>query len=260
MDLEVLSIDRNSFVDLLNTYEGFAATFVMICEKREEHKKGKAPGQKRMTGKLQKSAENMVRPVTPPPGVTWKQIPRGSVTEAAKDSVENVDRKAKQDHGAHRVHYGEIFDDESVPALLDKLQYNIGSQLDDIQDHLDHLEDRIDDLEDERGGGGGGGTDEGSKGRESRDGFSIGEPLGSSPQGRVGEGEDEELSVINKSESEVSPLGVGSTSFRKPWEGSPARSLGRRASVKSQRMLARESSKFKSLQSKKAINESPHEY
>ena len=36
VELEVLTIDRNSFVDLLNTYEEFASTFVMICEKRED--------------------------------------------------------------------------------------------------------------------------------------------------------------------------------------------------------------------------------
>ena len=70
--------------------------------------------------------------------------------------------------------------------------------------------------------------------------------------------EEKELAGIERLASEVSPLSGGT--LRQPWEGSPARPLGRRASIKSQRMLARESSKFRGLKSKKALNDEPHEY
>ena len=54
VDLEVLTIDRNAFVDLLNTYDAFAETFVMICQKREDHKKGLVAGQSKKTDKVRK--------------------------------------------------------------------------------------------------------------------------------------------------------------------------------------------------------------
>ncbi|GMI15123.1 hypothetical protein TrVE_jg12093 [Triparma verrucosa] len=160
VDLEVLTIDRNAFVDLLNTYDAFAETFVMICQKREDHKKGLVAGQSKKTDKLQRQAEAQVRPVTPPPGTTWKDTSTGerTVLEGVSKTVPieaAVDETKDTDFGTQRQHmYGEIFDDESVPALLDKLQFNLGSQLDDIQDCLEHLEERIDDLEElERGRG-----------------------------------------------------------------------------------------------------------
>ncbi|GMH67617.1 hypothetical protein TrRE_jg12680 [Triparma retinervis] len=59
VDLEVLTIERNDFVDLLNTYEAFGETFMMICQKREDHKKGDVQGGTRMTGKLSKNAASM---------------------------------------------------------------------------------------------------------------------------------------------------------------------------------------------------------
>jgi len=160
VDSEVLTIERNEFVDLLNTYEAFGETFMMICQKREDHKKGHLKnGQTRMTGKLSKNAASMVRPVTPPPGTTWKPLDKGSsksvfekcqtggTLRVDKGPSNAIGQLQDPNSNASTSRIQDVFEDESLPALLDKLQYNLGSQLDDIQDHLDHLEDRLETLE-----------------------------------------------------------------------------------------------------------------
>lgn len=174
-----------------------------------------------------------------------------------------VDEGKDTEFGTQRQHmYGEIFDDESVPALLDKLQYNLGSQLDDIQDCLEHLEDRIDDLEElERG----------------RDPSLQGSPTGPisslkaykmhSAFGRVGPGPGAEKGKgegggdESKQNGEPSPMQSQVSTVGDMSPMMPRATIGRRGSVRgSQRMLARESSRFRSMQSNRVINESPHEF
>jgi len=129
VDCELLSINRNDFVELLNTYSDFADQFVMICQKREDHKQlyKKSGG----SGKMQKHAESMVRPCTPPVGKTWGDS-RG----------QNPASKKKKSSSLEGNNIG-VFDDGSVSGLLEKLQFNISEQLCDIQDHLEALEERM---------------------------------------------------------------------------------------------------------------------
>jgi len=147
VDLEVLTIERAVFVDILNTYEEFAETFVMICQKREEHKKG-GDGSSKMTSKLAKSAESMVRPVTPPPGTTWKKPINGSVHENQHRETSFYSKDDEKRRSRSGPHVSEFFEDNSVPALLDKLQYNLTMQIDEVMDHLEDVEDRLDEMED----------------------------------------------------------------------------------------------------------------
>ena len=226
-----------------------------------------------MTGKLQKSAENMVRPVTPPPGVSWKKIPGTASLSFAAAAVDGTqrDKEAFSDHkvkGAHKVHYGDVFDDESVPALLDKLQYNLGSQLDDIMDHLDHLEDRIDDLEDlerEKVNNEEGGSQQGTPQQPRISVIARRSHAGSAAP--LKEEDQEVREIVRRVEinsNEASPISAGGRSPLSGGEQGTPRQMVRRASraAGSMRMIKREASKFgfRSLQSKRNINESPHEY
>jgi CRP-like cAMP-binding protein len=275
VDLEFLTIERNDFVDLLNTYEAFGETFMMICQKREDHKKGDVQGGTRMTGKLSKNAASMVRPVTPPPGTTWRPVNVGSdksVFDKCKTDATGKEGGAvglqvgiDSSHSKSRIH--DVFEDESLPALLDKLQYNLGSQLDDIQDHLDHLEDRLEDLEE----GGGGGEEEEELSPHSPttenirflDGSSIRSPKAVSSN---------TLATVSTVGSAVSssavPTAVGTRRRRSQLvrlddvtglgEAVDGPTNERARSVK--RLIARENSRFRSVQSQRQLSSSPHEY
>ena len=283
VDLEVLTIERNDFVDLLNTYEAFGETFMMICQKREDHKKGDTQGGTRMTGKLSKNAASMVRPVTPPPGTKWKplNVSKSVFEKCTTDATIRVDKVsnagvAELTGTKSRIH--DVFEDESLPALLDKLQYNLGSQLDDIQDHLDHLEDRLEDLEDSNGGGSsnGGGEQEVSPHSPTTDnikfldGSTVRKPqstntlvTASTANSAVSSNQLPNTIRTPRAVRRRSQLirmddvsGLGGTELELA-EGE-ADASERARSIK--RLIARENSRFRSVQSQRKLNSSPHEY
>ena len=262
VDLEVLTIERNDFVDLLNTYEAFGETFMMICAKREDHKKGHLQkGQTRMTGKLSKNAASMVRPVTPPPGTTWKKITSKKSQSVYEKVKEDTATARGADIPLQKSRTTDVFDDVSLPALLDKMQYNIGSQLDDIQDHLDHLEDRLEMLEIDQHVDAMGGPEirflDGTTG--------IRKPISSHTLATV--------STTNSGMDARPGMGRAQASIKFRDMNPPtleaanggeaadtAENILTPKGMSRRRLVQRENSRFKAVQSQRNVNSSPHEY